>query len=253
MEALTVRRSAGLRAAPPGPHRRRLPVRVAARHRHAARHAVRPIRRPGGLQRAAPPGPLDAGMHTVFIRRKLGQEKVTYPHPALREVLEPTYGVITYQEQVMRIANVLAGFTPGGSRRAPESGGQEGPGADPQGGGKFRRAGGGAGAPAAAGGRARRPDRDLRPLRLQQVALGGLLGPLLSDRVAQDPLSGRVHGRAAVLGDRQHRQGGPVHQRGPGARASRCCRPTSTSPGFKFTVMGERRIRFGLGAVRNVG
>ena len=57
------------------------------------------------------PGPLDAGMHTVFIRRKLGQEKVTYPHPALQEVLEPTYGVITYQEQVMRIANVLAGFS----------------------------------------------------------------------------------------------------------------------------------------------
>ena len=57
------------------------------------------------------PGPLDAGMHLVFIRRKLGQEKVTYPHPSLREMLEPTYGVITYQEQVMRIANVLAGFT----------------------------------------------------------------------------------------------------------------------------------------------
>src|SRR5690606_12919506 len=57
------------------------------------------------------PGPLDAGMHTVFIRRKLGQERVTYPHPLLEEVLAPTYGVITYQEQVMRIANVLAGFS----------------------------------------------------------------------------------------------------------------------------------------------
>ena len=34
-----------------------------------------------------------------------------YPHAALREVLEPTYGVITYQEQVMRMAQVLAGFT----------------------------------------------------------------------------------------------------------------------------------------------
>src|SRR4029079_3060570 len=57
------------------------------------------------------PGPLDAGMHTVFIRRKLGQEAVSYPHPSLKEILEPTYGVITYQEQVMRIANVLAGFS----------------------------------------------------------------------------------------------------------------------------------------------
>ena len=57
------------------------------------------------------PGPLDTGMHLVFVKRKLGQEKVTYPHPSLEEVLEPTYGVITYQEQVMRIANVMAGFS----------------------------------------------------------------------------------------------------------------------------------------------
>ncbi|HUF12510.1 MAG TPA: DNA polymerase III subunit alpha [Longimicrobiales bacterium] len=57
------------------------------------------------------PGPLDSGMTDVFIRRKLGREAVRYPHPDLVEVLEPTYGVITYQEQVMRIAQVLAGFT----------------------------------------------------------------------------------------------------------------------------------------------
>src|SRR5438094_162013 len=57
------------------------------------------------------PGPLDTGMHLVFINRKLGREPVRYPHPALEEILAPTYGVITYQEQVMRIANVLAGFS----------------------------------------------------------------------------------------------------------------------------------------------
>ncbi len=57
------------------------------------------------------PGPLDSGMHLVYIRRKKGEEPVRYALPALREVLEPTYGVIVYQEQVMRIANVLAGFT----------------------------------------------------------------------------------------------------------------------------------------------
>src|SRR5437870_4410614 len=57
------------------------------------------------------PGPLDSGMHLVFIRRKRGDEPVRYPHAALRDVLEPTYGVIVYQEQVMRIANVLAGYS----------------------------------------------------------------------------------------------------------------------------------------------
>ncbi|HEX7118679.1 MAG TPA: DNA polymerase III subunit alpha [Longimicrobiales bacterium] len=57
------------------------------------------------------PGPLDSGMTDVYIRRKLGREPVRYPHPKLEDVLESTYGVITYQEQVMRIAQVLAGFT----------------------------------------------------------------------------------------------------------------------------------------------
>jgi len=57
------------------------------------------------------PGPLDSGMTDVFIRRKLGKEAVTYPHTDLEQTLEPTYGVIVYQEQVMRIANILAGFS----------------------------------------------------------------------------------------------------------------------------------------------
>ncbi len=57
------------------------------------------------------PGPLDSGMHLVYIRRKRGEEPVRYPLPELKEILEPTYGVIVYQEQVMRIANVLAGYS----------------------------------------------------------------------------------------------------------------------------------------------
>ena len=57
------------------------------------------------------PGPLDSGMHNVYIRRKRGREETRYQLPELRDVLEPTYGVILYQEQVMRIANVLAGFS----------------------------------------------------------------------------------------------------------------------------------------------
>jgi DNA polymerase III subunit alpha len=57
------------------------------------------------------PGPLDSGMTDVYIRRKLGRERTSYPHPRLEEVLASTYGVMTYQEQVMRMAQVLAGFS----------------------------------------------------------------------------------------------------------------------------------------------
>jgi len=56
------------------------------------------------------PGPLDSGMADAYIRRKTGQDEVRYDHPDLQPVLESTYGVIVYQEQVMQIANILAGY-----------------------------------------------------------------------------------------------------------------------------------------------
>ena len=56
------------------------------------------------------PGPLQSGMVDDFINRKHGRAKVLYPHPALEPILRPTYGVILYQEQVMQIAQVLAGY-----------------------------------------------------------------------------------------------------------------------------------------------
>ncbi len=59
------------------------------------------------------PGPLDAGMVDVFINRRHGREKVTYPDPALEPILKDTYGVIVYQEQVMQISQVLGGYSLG--------------------------------------------------------------------------------------------------------------------------------------------
>ena len=63
------------------------------------------------------PGPLQSGMVDDFITRKhdLSKSEIDYLHPDLRPVLEPTYGVILYQEQVMQIAQVLAGYTLGGA------------------------------------------------------------------------------------------------------------------------------------------
>ncbi len=59
------------------------------------------------------PGPLQSGMVDDFIDRKHGRAVVKYPHPELEAILKPTYGVILYQEQVMQIARVLAGYTLG--------------------------------------------------------------------------------------------------------------------------------------------
>ncbi|MGA9341528.1 MAG: DNA polymerase III subunit alpha [Rhodanobacteraceae bacterium] len=59
------------------------------------------------------PGPLQSGMVDDFIARKHGRAEVSYPHPLLESILKPTYGVIVYQEQVMQIAQVLAGYTLG--------------------------------------------------------------------------------------------------------------------------------------------
>ena len=66
------------------------------------------------------PGPLESGMVDNFIARKHGKEAISYPdaqyqHMSLKEILEPTYGVILYQEQVMQIAQVLSGYTLGGA------------------------------------------------------------------------------------------------------------------------------------------
>lgn len=59
------------------------------------------------------PGPLQSGMAEQYIRRKNGLEPVTYLHPLLEPVLRDTYGVLVYQEQVMQLGRVLAGFTLG--------------------------------------------------------------------------------------------------------------------------------------------
>jgi len=59
------------------------------------------------------PGPLGSGMVEDFIKSKHGEKKVQYLHPKLQPILKDTYGVILYQEQVMRIASDLAGFTLG--------------------------------------------------------------------------------------------------------------------------------------------
>src|SRR5262249_6405247 len=59
------------------------------------------------------PGPLNQGVHTEYAARKHGRKAVEYPHDDLKEILEATYGVMVYQEQVMQIAVRLSGYTLG--------------------------------------------------------------------------------------------------------------------------------------------
>ncbi len=61
------------------------------------------------------PGPLGSGMVDEFIKRKHGEVAVEYPLESLRECLKDTYGVIVYQEQVMQIAQIVAGYSLGGA------------------------------------------------------------------------------------------------------------------------------------------
>jgi DNA polymerase-3 subunit alpha len=59
------------------------------------------------------PGPLDAGLIPKFINRKHGRERIDYPHDILKPILNETYGIMVYQEQIMKIAQDMAGYSLG--------------------------------------------------------------------------------------------------------------------------------------------
>ncbi len=198
------------------------------------------------------PGPLDSGMHQVYIRRKRGEEKVRYPHPALREVLEPTYGVIVYQEQVMRIANVLAGYSLAEADVLRKAVGKKDQELIQQELARFVER-------AVARGHDRRVIEDIAA----QIATFGRYGFNKSHSVAYSVLSFQTawlkahypaEFMAALLsseiGDSDKVVSYIAEARELGLKV---LPPSINQSGWKFTVTGEREIRFGLGAVRNVG
>jgi DNA polymerase-3 subunit alpha len=198
------------------------------------------------------PGPLDAGMHTVFIRRKLGQERVTYPHPLLKDVLEPTYGVITYQEQVMRIANLLAGFSLAEADVLRKAVGKKDQELANQEVAKFVER-------AVAQGHPRPVIEELG----RQIVTFGRYGFNKSHSVAYSVLSYhtawlKAHHPAEFMAALLSSEIGNTDKVVQYINEARelgleILPPDVNESGFKFTVVGDRRIRFGLGAVRNVG
>jgi len=198
------------------------------------------------------PGPLDTGMHQVFINRKLGREPVRYPHPALEEILAPTYGVITYQEQVMRIANVLAGFSLAEADVLRKAVGKKDKELIQQELGKFVER-------AVAAGHARKTVLDIAA----QIETFGRYGFNKSHSVAYSVLSYqtawlKVHYPAEFLAALLSSEIGNTDKVVQYINAARelgieVLAPDVNESGFKFTVVGDQRIRFGLGAIKNVG
>ena len=198
------------------------------------------------------PGPLDSGMHQVYIRRKRGEEQVRYPHPELREVLGPTYGVILYQEQVMRIANVLAGYSLAEAdvlRKAVGKKNQELIESELQ---RFVDR-------AVERGHDRRTIQDIAA----QIQTFGRYGFNKSHSVAYSILSFQTawlkasypaEFMAALLsseiGDTDKVVSYINEAREMGIEV---LPPSVNESGWKFTVIADGGIRFGLGAVRNVG
>ncbi|NOT10051.1 MAG: DNA polymerase III subunit alpha [Gemmatimonadales bacterium] len=198
------------------------------------------------------PGPLDTGMHLVFIKRKLGQEVVTYPHPSLREVLEPTYGVITYQEQVMRIANILAGFSLAEADVLRKAVGKKDAELIKKELGTFVER-------AVALGHPKKLAQELAG----QIETFGRYGFNKSHSVAYSVLGYqtawlKTHHPAEFMAALLSSEIGNTDKVVQYINEARELGITVLAPdvnesGFKFTVVGERRIRFGLGAIRNVG
>jgi len=198
------------------------------------------------------PGPLDTGMHLVFINRKLGREPVRYPHPALEEILRPTYGVITYQEQVMRIANVLGGFTLAEADVLRKAVGKKDKELIQRELGRFVER-------AVALGHPRRVIEDIAA----QIETFGRYGFNKSHAVAYSVLSYqtawlKAHYPAEFMSALLSSEIGDTDTVVRYINEARelgleVLPPDVNESGFKFTVVADRRLRFGLGAIKNVG
>jgi len=198
------------------------------------------------------PGPLDSGMHQVYIRRKKGQERVSFPHPDLAGILQPTYGVIVYQEQVMRIANILAGYSLAEADVLRKAVGKKDAELIKEELGRFidRCV-------------ERGHDRKVIEGIAAQIETFGRYGFNKSHSVAYSVISFQTawlkayypsEFMAALLSSEIGNTDKVVHYINEARELGLEVLPPSVNEsGRKFTVTGDQQIRFGLGAVKNVG
>jgi len=198
------------------------------------------------------PGPLDAGMHKVYMRRKRGEEPVAYLLPELQPILEPTFGVITYQEQVMRVAQVLAGISLGEADVLRKAVGKKDAELIKQELDKFIQ---------------KAVTRGYNARTIEEIAAQletfGRYGFPKAHSVAYSVLSYQTaylkchypaEFMAAMLSSSIGNTDNVVKYINEGRELDLEIQPPDVNEsGYKFTVVGDKRVRFGLGAIRNVG
>src|SRR5688572_30513532 len=206
------------------------------------------------------PGPLDAGMHRVYMRRKRGEEPVSYILPELKPILETTYGVITYQEQVMRIAQTLAGISLAEADVLRKAVGKKDAELIREELGKFIEKS-----------VARGYDPGIIQEIASQIETFGRYGFNKSHSVAYSIISYhtawlKTHFPAdfmaallsSQIGDTDNvvkyiNEARQLHVPGEKDAGLEILPPDVNESGYKFTVVGATKIRFGLGGIRNVG
>src|SRR5918992_5405485 len=198
------------------------------------------------------PGPLDSGMHKVYIARKRGDESISYALPELEPILSNTYGVITYQEQVMRIAQTLAGISLAEADVLRKAVGKKDKDLIQLELGKFVEK-------AVAHGHNRRVIEEIA----SQIETFGRYGFNKSHSVAYSVISYqtaylKAHYAADFMAALLSSQIGDTDSVVKYINEARelgieILPPDVNESGYKFTVIGEKKVRFGLGAVRNVG
>jgi len=207
------------------------------------------------------PGPLDSGMTDRYIQRKLGRQEVTYPAPGLEHILDTTYGIIVYQEQVILIANDLAGYSMGEADVLRKAMGKKDADLIESELGRFRE---------------RVVDKGLKTRTAaelaNQIQTFGRYGFNKSHSAAYSLLSYKTAWlkryypadfMAALLSSVLDKTDDVVKYIGecrdlgrylPGLDDGLVVLPPDVNEsGWKFTVVGDGTIRFGLGAVRGVG
>ena len=198
------------------------------------------------------PGPLDAGMHNVYIRRKRGEEPTVYPLPELEPILSNTYGVITYQEQVMRIAQVLAGISLAEADVLRKAVGKKDAELIKKELGKFTEKA-----------IAKGYDKKIIEELAGQIETFGRYGFNKSHSVAYSVVAYhtaflKTHHPAEFMAALLSSNIGKTEEVIKYIAEARemgleVLAPDVNESGWRFTVVGDKRIRFGLGAIRNVG